>query len=130
MSAFSERYDAGVMAAYVRGSLKRAGEPLFTKPLSELSEADCERILEMGRDAGLKTHHFKRHEALPRVRMALGFLRGIQPESLLDVGSGRGVFLFPFMREFPWVPVTSLDILDKLEPPERFEAQAVEWLCV
>ncbi len=43
----------------------------------------------------------------------MGFLRGIQPESLLDVGSGRGVFLFPFMREFPWVPVTSLDILDK-----------------
>ena len=41
----------------------------------------------------------------------MGFLKGVQPESLLDVGSGRGVFLFPFLQEFPWVPVTSVDIL-------------------
>ena len=32
---------------------------------------------------------------------------------MLDVGSGRGVFLIPFMKEFPWVKVTSLDLLEK-----------------
>ena len=47
-----------------------------------------------------------------RVKKVMGFLRSVQPESLLDVGSGRGVFLFPFIREFPWVQVTSLDILE------------------
>lgn len=43
----------------------------------------------------------------------LGFLRGVQPKSLLDVGSGRGVFLFPFLREFPEVPVTAADLLSR-----------------
>ena len=112
MSDGSERYDIRMMAAFVRGSLKRS-EPLFEMPLNDLTEANCEALLEAGRTAGLKTHYFKRHEMLPRVKAVMGFLRGIQPKSLLDVGSGRGVFLFPFMREFPWVPVTSLDILEK-----------------
>ena len=112
MNADFGRYDLKMMAAYVRGSLKRR-DPLFEAPLESLTEADCFRLMETGREEGLKLHYFKRHEALPRVRAAMGFLRGIRPESLLDVGSGRGVFLFPFMREFPWVPVTSLDILDR-----------------
>ena len=112
MSDFTGRYDVAMMAAFVRGALKGSG-PLFEAPLERLTEADCLRLLELGRDAGLKTHYFKRHEALPRVRAVMGFLRGVQPQSLLDVGSGRGVFLFPFMREFPRVPVTSLDLLDR-----------------
>ena len=48
---------------------------------------------------------------MPRVRKTLGFLRSVQPENLLDVGSGRGVFLFPFLEAFPWVEVTSVDLL-------------------
>lgn len=112
MSDFAGRYDVAMMAAFVRGTLKGSG-PLFEAPLERLTEADCLRLLELGKEAGLKTHCFKRHEALPRVRAVMGFLRGVQPQSLLDVGSGRGVFLFPFMREFPRVPVTSLDLLDR-----------------
>ena len=112
MNELTERYNTTMMAAYVRGVVKGSG-PLFETPLEKLSEEDCLRLLDTGRERELKTHYFKRHEALPRVKAAMGFLRGIQPQSLLDVGSGRGVFLFPFMREFPWVPVTSLDILEK-----------------
>lgn len=112
MIDISQRYDTRMMAAYVRGSLKQGG-PLFERPLDALQDWECAALLEHGSAAGLRIHHFKRHETLPRVRMVLGFLRSVQPESLLDVGSGRGVFLFPFMREFPRVPVTSLDILDK-----------------
>ena len=40
-------------------------------------------------------------------------LKGLYFDSLLDVGSGRGAFLLPFMDTFPYVSVTSLDILDK-----------------
>lgn len=112
MSDASERYDTRMMAAFVRGTLRQEG-PLFERTLNDLTDGECEALLEAGRAAGLKLHHFKRHEALPRVKAVMGFLRGVQPESLLDVGSGRGVFLFPFMREFSWVPVTSLDILEK-----------------
>lgn len=62
-----------------------------------------------------KDYYFKVKEDLPRVQAVLSFLQGIIPaaqcESLLDIGSGRGVFLFPLLREFPNLEVTSLDIL-------------------
>lgn len=67
-----------------------------------------------------KTHYFKTKDDLPRVQAVLGFLQGIVPavqcNSLLDIGSGRGVFLFPLLREFPELEVTSMDIL-----PHRVE---------
>lgn len=63
----------------------------------------------------MKMHYFKAKEDLPRVQVVLSFLQGIVPAgqcaTLLDVGSGRGVFLFPLLREFPGLEVTSVDIL-------------------
>ena len=56
-------------------------------------------------------HYFKAKEDLPRVQVVLSFLQGIVPTGLLDVGSGRGVFLFPLLREFQNLEVTSIDIL-------------------
>jgi 2-polyprenyl-3-methyl-5-hydroxy-6-metoxy-1,4-benzoquinol methylase len=50
---------------------------------------------------------------LPRVNKVLGFLKSICFENLLDVGSGRGVFLLSFLDEFPYIQVKSIDILDK-----------------
>ena len=68
----------------------------------------------------MKEYYFKVKDDLPRVQVVLGFLHGIVPagqcQTLLDVGSGRGVFLFPLLRDFPDIEVTSLDIL-----PHRVE---------
>ena len=62
-----------------------------------------------------KEYYFKAKEDLSRVQVVLSFLHGIVPagqcNSLLDIGSGRGVFLFPLLRELPNLEVTSLDIL-------------------
>lgn len=104
-------------AAYVRGHAMRTGMPrldraLLEAPLEQLTEEDCARLREAGRAAELKLYRFKPHDALPRVQKVMGFLRGIWPDSLLDVGSGRGVFLFPLMCAFPDLPVTSVDLLD------------------
>ena len=67
-----------------------------------------------------KDHYFKAKEDLPRVKAVMGFLQGVIPtgqcRSLLDVGSGRGAFLFPMLRDFPTLEVTSIDIL-----PHRVE---------
>lgn len=67
-----------------------------------------------------KEHYFKVKDDLPRVQAVLGFLHGVIPagqcRTLLDVGSGRGVFLFPLLRDFPTLEVTSIDIL-----PHRVE---------
>ena len=112
-----DRYDLRLAAAYVRGMAAADGlnvpEALLEAPLDSLADADCARLAEIGRAAELKMYYFKLKEPLPRVKKTLGLLKAVQPESLLDVGSGRGVFLFPFLREFPWVEVTSLDLLPR-----------------
>ena len=106
-------------AATVRGrALHSPGcilpEALTEKALEDLSQAERTDILDFGEAWGVKLYRFKRgHEELPRVKQVLGFLKGVYPESLLDVGSGRGVFLFPFLNAFPQAKVTSLDILDR-----------------
>ena len=85
-------------AAYVRGKLPDA--------CADLGE---EELLRQGEAAGLRLNRFKRTSDLPRVRAALGAIRGIGPESLLDIGSGRGVFLWPLLDAFPQLAVTAIE---------------------
>lgn len=106
-----------LMAAYVRGHALRTGTPaipaaLAEKPMEALTADDCALLRRAGQAAELKLYRFKPHDDLPRVQKVMGFLRGVWPENLLDVGSGRGVFLFPLMSAFPFLPVTSIDLLD------------------
>ena len=102
-------------AAYVLGCEKKnnlgVSDGVIDSSLDALTDDQLTGIIEYGKNRGLKMYRFKEKDDLPRVKMALGFLKAVRPQSLLDVGSGRGVFLFPFMREFPETPVTSLDIL-------------------
>jgi ubiquinone/menaquinone biosynthesis C-methylase UbiE len=37
-------------------------------------------------------------------------LHNIQPQSLLDIGTGRGVFLWPLLDTFSTLPVTATDV--------------------
>ena len=81
------RYHAPLAAAFVRGRLGRvAGEP------------DAATIAR-GLAGGLRLHKFKSQTTLPRVRRVLGLLRGLAPSTLLDVGSGRGTFLWPLLAD-------------------------------
>lgn len=117
-----QRYYTRLAAATVRGQgmrrddLQIPGE-LAEKALDALTEQELEQLLEIGKAKGMKLYPFKNsHEELPRVKQVMGFLKSVYPGSLLDVGSGRGVFLFPFLEAFPWTQVTSVDIL-----PHRVE---------
>ena len=119
MDELIKKYDIQTAAAWIRGHTKNTGIPtlqeeLLSKDLSNLTEEELCRIVEAGMKEELKLYPFKNGtQILPRVRRTIGFLYSLQFETLLDVGSGRGVFLIPFMKEFPWVQVTALDILDK-----------------
>ncbi len=115
-----ERYYNNFAVATVRGHLKRTGnttllcDDLMNRDIALLTAEETESILSVAENIGIKLYRFKRSDrTLPRVHKVLGFLKGISFENLLDVGSGRGVFLLPFMEEFPYINVTSVDILDK-----------------
>jgi 2-polyprenyl-3-methyl-5-hydroxy-6-metoxy-1,4-benzoquinol methylase len=93
-----DRYFTRLAAAFVRGRLG-----LFDSRLSP------EELITEGLAAGLRLHKFKRNAELPRVRKVIGVLRGLAPASLLDVGSGRGTFLWPLLDAFPHLEVTAVD---------------------
>ena len=94
-----DRYFTRLAAAYVRGKLGRLAP-----------QTTSEELIATGLASGLRLHKFKRNTELPRVRKVLGILRGLAPASLLDVGSGRGTFLWPLLDMFPELEVTSIDI--------------------
>jgi hypothetical protein len=79
-----ERYFSELATAFVRG---RLGDPSAS--------------IDDGLAAGLRLHKFKRNEDLTRVRRVLSLLRGLAPATLLDIGSGRGTFLWPLLAGFP-----------------------------
>jgi ubiquinone/menaquinone biosynthesis C-methylase UbiE len=94
------RYHVELAAAFVRGRLPFAnGSP--------------EELIEQGLAHGLRLHKFKRDSELPRVRVVLGALRGIAPTTLLDVGSGRGTFLWPLLAAMPYLDVASIDLSER-----------------
>ena len=100
-------------AAYVRGCLSVNDndevDDLWSTSIDELSPAQLETIYQKGIAAGLRLHRFKRTMALARVRRVIGLLHSLQPATLLDIGSGRGTFLWPLLDTFPHLPVTAID---------------------
>jgi 2-polyprenyl-3-methyl-5-hydroxy-6-metoxy-1,4-benzoquinol methylase len=124
------RYYTRLAAAYVRGRLSGSlPSDLPVAPLEELSEAQLDTLIAAGLAAGLRLHRFKRTMELPRVRKTLGALRGLAPETLLDVGSGRGAFLWPLLDAYPELPVTTLDLLaHRVADMEAVRAGGVERL--
>ncbi len=101
-------------AAFVRGRLRESHQDasFFQKPLGDLTEKDLNALFLLGQKAGLRLHRYKRTGTLPRVRKVLGVIKGLHPDSLLDIGTGRGAFLWPLMDAFHGLPVTCIDRLD------------------
>jgi SAM-dependent methyltransferase len=95
----NDRYVTHLAAAFVRGKLPHLP--------AELSN---DEIIKTGLESGLRLHKFKRNSELPRVRRVLGTLQGLCPASLLDIGSGRGAFLWPLLDAFPQLDVTAIDL--------------------
>jgi len=95
------RYYTELAAAFVRGKIGGAGD------------LSPEELIELGSARGLRLHKFKRQAELPRVRKVLGVLQGLvpasMPSSLLDIGSGRGAFLWPLLDSFPHLAVIAMD---------------------
>ena len=119
MTDFEERLDIATAAAWILGHARRTGIPALPETLRGKTADACTReellsVVSAGLAAGLKLYPFKNStQTLARIQRVLGFLRSVSFETMLDVGSGRGVFLIPFLKAFPEVRVTALDLLEK-----------------
>lgn len=101
----NERYYNTLLMAYLRVATGR------------LDCHDEAELMALAQERQIKIYDFKRNLVpLPRVKYVMGFLKSLQFKSLMDVGSGRGAFLWPFMDAFPDVEVHSVDLL-----PHRLE---------
>ncbi len=114
MDISGERYFLKLAAAFVRGRHAQGHAmdlpaALAEPPLDALAKDALVTIFHAGQAAGLEMHKFKRTMGLARVRRVFGVVRSLTPEDLLDVGSGRGAFLWPLLDEFPDLPVTAID---------------------
>jgi ubiquinone/menaquinone biosynthesis C-methylase UbiE len=113
-----QSYFERLAAAFVRGRLAsdppaEARAELFARPLLELAGDPLQALIRLGLAHDLRLHKFKRTMDLARVRNVLGILRGLQPAELLDVGSGRGAFLWPLLDAFLDLPVTAVDLIER-----------------
>jgi ubiquinone/menaquinone biosynthesis C-methylase UbiE len=113
-----QSYFDRLAAAFVRGKLHNspaaeAHAELFVPPLDQLAGDELQALIQLGVAHDLRLHKFKRTMDLARVRKVLGILRGLQPAQLLDIGSGRGAFLWPLLDAFPGLPVTAVDLLER-----------------
>lgn len=88
-------YYLAFAAARVRGELALTGTD--------------EEMLELGRTCAMVLRAFKRSRVMPRVRAALSAVKALSPGNLVDIGTGRGAFLWPLMEEAPGVQVTCLE---------------------
>jgi len=107
------RYYLRFAAAFIRGTLApgpvRLPDSLWNRPLEQLTSEECGQLVIAAKTASINMRSFKRVVRLPRVTAALGILKGLQPTCLLDIGSGRGVSLWPVMEAFPELVVTAID---------------------
>ncbi len=86
--------------AYARGALGPGAAALDDAAAVAAAEA-----------AALRLHRFKRTAGLPRVRKVIGALRGLGARDLVDLGTGRGAFLWPVLDELRELAVTAIDVL-------------------
>ena len=88
-------------------------------------------LIVWGKAAGLRIHRFKRSGVLPRVQRIIGFLHAIRPDSLLDIGSGRGTALWPMMDSLTELDFTSTELHpERLKDLRAVSAGGLERLCV
>ncbi|MEQ1903185.1 MAG: class I SAM-dependent methyltransferase [Pirellulaceae bacterium] len=98
MDQLNSRYHLDVACAYIRGSLTVA------------PAVPDEELFQHGLAAGLRLHKFKRMSLLPRVSRVFGYLHQLIPQDLLDIGTGRGAFLWPLLGEFKNLRIHCMDV--------------------
>jgi len=69
---------------------------------------NLDTLIENAKKRNIDIHNFK-NSKLPRVEKVLGFLKSVRPPSILDIGFGRGKFLYPLLEEFGNYNITAIE---------------------
>lgn len=103
-------YYSGILKAFLKGRLNPEKQSLLglneDEPYTDQTE---QKIVKYCRKHDIKIHQFKKTMDLPRVKKVLGILAGIYPGLLLDIGFGRGAFLWSLLERFPDLDITALE---------------------
>lgn len=104
-------YYQRLMGGMIRGMLHQdyPEHELFRKHLEDLGEEDYEVLMRLGEHHGLQISSFQRLPVLPDTMRVLDIIRGIAPDNLLDVGTGRGTFIWRLLDEYRNMSVTAVD---------------------
>ncbi|TAF33410.1 MAG: methyltransferase domain-containing protein [Cytophagales bacterium] len=99
-------------AAMVRGSLEQQKNTshLFQKKLEDLNPEEINELILIGLRKNMSLDVLKRRIDSPEITKVMGFLRGIQPDNLLDISEPQGSFIWRVMDEFRFLPATVVDI--------------------
>lgn len=76
---------------------------------------ELDKLIDIAKNKKIDIHNFK-NSKLPRCEKVLGILKSIRPPSLLDVGFGRGTFLYPLLEFFGNINIASIDKKIPKEP--------------
>ncbi len=115
MEASTTTYYQRLMSAMIRGMLREQypDHELFKKHLDDLLDEDYEVLSHLGEHHHLPISAFQRLPILPETLKIMDTIRGIAPDNLLDVGSGRGAFIWRLLDEYRTVPITSIDVKEE-----------------
>ncbi len=97
LTSFRKTHYAEFAAAYVRGIETDAPQA-------------ADELEEFARRKSINLDSFRRTPAQPPLPAVLELLYGLWPESLLDIGSGTGTFLWPLLANLPHIDVCACDI--------------------
>lgn len=81
--------------------------------LDKLNNNQIDSLIRLAKENEIKLYHFKKTELLPRVEKVLGHINAFYPKTMLDIGTGRGVFLWPLLDFYPELDVTCIDVLSR-----------------
>lgn len=101
-------YYHNILLAFMKGFCSEE----FNKAINEkkLNPDKTDDLLDFAHTQKLSVHRFKQSALLPRVKKVLGILKSLYPDKLLDIGSGRGAFIWPLLNQMPELKATSIDL--------------------
>lgn len=79
---------------------------------SNLDSFEFDKVLEFANINKIDIHYLKRLYN-PRIQRIVGILEGIQPETLLDIGVGKGYLIWHLSERMPLTKIFACDIFHK-----------------